>query len=189
MHMPLSDARILWKAIDMVAAAPIAMRSNTTLALNTSTAQVSAHGALQTLIGAMDQGSLPSACWELLAELIYNIYEHASDGGQVDTPWGLEIAADDDEDIELRVFDGGVGLSPDKLACLFDGSVRDLPSFRGQGLLALKRYVVAGTLKSASLSSAGATIRLEGAKAQLLANSERARGVRISAVCRRQAGP
>lgn len=153
------------------------------LSLHTSTGRMAAHAALQTVMEITERDALPQAAWELLVELVHNVYEHASAGTSTDTPWGVEILPDSDA-VQLRVFDGGVGIASETLPQLFVEQASP-HHFRGKGLLALKQYVRTGAVKDAKVSSNGTTIRFQGSNSLVTGMRAAALGVDVTALCRR----
>lgn len=153
------------------------------LSLHTSTHQMPAHAALQTVMEMAESETLPEAAWELLVELIYNVYEHAGTNTANDTPWGVEIVPEADV-VGLRVFDGGVGIAREELPRMFVERVPPL-HFRGKGLLALQKHAMTGAVKDAMVSSRGTTVRFQGSHSTVTGMRASAPGVEITALCRR----
>jgi len=154
------------------------------LSLHTSTQQTSAHAALQTVMAAAEKETLPQAAWELLVELIYNVYHHAGARDATDTPWGVEIVPNA-ETVELRVFDAGIGIAGEQLPSLFDEPRPSRHQFRGKGLLSLKRYAESGAVEDAKVSSDGTMVRLTGSYAMVTTIGKPTAGFDVVAVCRR----
>lgn len=148
---------------------------------------MAAHVALQTVMEITERDALPRAAWELLVELVHNVYEHAGAGTSIDTPWGVEIVPDADA-VQLRIFDGGVGIASETLPQLFVEQASP-HHFRGKGLLALKTYAKTGAVKDAQVSSDGTTIRFQGSNSLVTGMRAGAPGVEVTALCRRDGFP
>ena len=154
-----------------------------TFSLHTSTGEMAAHAALQAVMEITERETLPQAAWELLVELVHNVYEHASADPSIDTQWGVEIVPDTDV-VHLRIFDEGIGIASEKLPLLF-AEKNSAHNFRGKGLLALKKYVRTGAVMDAEVSSDGATIRFNGKNSLLTGIRPPVPGVEVTALCRR----
>ena len=154
------------------------------LSLSTSTSQMTAHLALATVMERVEKEALPTACWELLAELVCNVYEHARPGDSGDTSWGVEILPDADS-VTLRFFDEGVGISGDRLSTLFAEVGSSQRAFRGKGLLTLKRHTQSGAFKRARVASCGTTVEFSGRSSSVTLAEPLKNGVEVTAMFRR----